>query len=331
LDNHTNISYKNCLTKDVLLNYMSGKLTVADCREAELHINNCLLCGDAVEGFYQLSDIEREQLLQKINLSNITTVSNPIKKFKVYWAAAALALLVGSIVIYDAMQPDKEIVIAKNEKAKMPTEVKLPSKEDAIQEPAAVAHPPDNEVSRITPNKSQIIEAKKNVVATPNIAKPKAPDQKEDPAPSPAAPVAISEVKALAQENDNANIATTATNKEATYDIAAPPPTVTTATKLEIEGVKSEELTQPNIATGNATTESFVSKKSTAKREVNYSDKQIADLLKAATQAEENENYSKAINLYSLLLKHYQSVNNTKGIELCKSNIKRLQSLNSDY
>jgi hypothetical protein len=331
LDNQTNISYKNCLTKDALLNYMSGKLTVADCREVELHITNCLLCGDAVEGLYQLSDIEREQLLQKINLSNTTKVSNPIKKFKVYWAAAALALLVGSIVIYDAMQPDKEIVIAKNEKAKMPTEVKLQSKEDAIQEPAAVAHPPDNEVSRITPNKSPIIEAKKNVVTIPNIDKSKASDKKEDPAPSPAAPVALTEVKALAQEDEKSDIVGTATNNEAQNEIAAPPPTVTTATKLEVEGVKSKDLAQPSVATGNATTESFVSKKSTAKREVNYSDKQIADLLKAATQAEENENYSKAINLYSLLLKHYQSVNNTKGIELCKSNIKRLQSLNSDY
>ncbi|MCA6362827.1 MAG: hypothetical protein IM638_07290 [Bacteroidetes bacterium] len=48
-----------CLTEEQLLAYIDGKMSAAEQHEAELHITDCAMCSDAVDGWHLVNDREK--------------------------------------------------------------------------------------------------------------------------------------------------------------------------------------------------------------------------------------------------------------------------------
>lgn len=52
-------STTRCLSQQQLLNYVQGKLTAEEQHEVEMHLSDCELCSDALEGLEAIKDKEK--------------------------------------------------------------------------------------------------------------------------------------------------------------------------------------------------------------------------------------------------------------------------------
>jgi len=117
-----NTDYKNiftqssCLTNDELTNYVSSNLSVNDIRKVELHIADCQMCNDELEGLQILNDNEKLPIINASLNSKIDSyfnkkdisiqiINEEKKSFnfkKTFSIAASIALLItGAFFIYD--------------------------------------------------------------------------------------------------------------------------------------------------------------------------------------------------------------------------------------
>ncbi|PIY02099.1 MAG: hypothetical protein COZ21_15915, partial [Bacteroidetes bacterium CG_4_10_14_3_um_filter_31_20] len=113
--NKINISFNktDCLSEQMLKDYQQGLLSKEQIRMVELHLADCEICNDYVEGLSLLSnsnelETESQIIINKINKKNT-------KKNKIWLFAAAasifIAISLSSIILFF---PSKNKYIADN-------------------------------------------------------------------------------------------------------------------------------------------------------------------------------------------------------------------------
>jgi hypothetical protein len=104
-----------CINEANLLNYLSGNCDAVTKRSIELHISDCDLCSDAIEGLMTLSTSEINDALTRINLPE--RINAPLKSNRriVWWTLAAAASVLLFVAISKSVikndEPDKNLVI----------------------------------------------------------------------------------------------------------------------------------------------------------------------------------------------------------------------------
>lgn len=112
-----------CLSQEVLIRYVKGELNAAEKRNVELHLADCEICFDTVEG---LSLVEKERLTniqQELagRIQNRIAQDDKIKVIPIYrkWyamAAAIAALIMISVYVVNVYEKDNELArVEKNE------------------------------------------------------------------------------------------------------------------------------------------------------------------------------------------------------------------------
>ena len=82
-----------CLNREQLLNYTNNTLTPSDKHKVEVHLVDCALCNDALEGFDMLTGtaVLDETMDQVRALTHSEQIQGNKITWKVWMAAAALA------------------------------------------------------------------------------------------------------------------------------------------------------------------------------------------------------------------------------------------------
>jgi TonB family protein len=102
------------LSEEQMMRYQKGRMSPAEMREVELHLLNCEMCSDAMEGFELISSEEFTSDMKDIKsmLQESLGVEKPQRKhFYLHFAAAAsvLLLIVSSIVFFISRGLDVEL------------------------------------------------------------------------------------------------------------------------------------------------------------------------------------------------------------------------------
>lgn len=195
-----NTDYKNifnqspCLTNDEMIDYISGKLSEDKIRKVELHIADCEMCSDELEGLSYLNDIKQLPIITSSLNNKIDDYFNkgkkiiPIhteenkttnKKFnlkRTFSIAASIALLItAGYFIYDI----------QNTSSNKLAEANIPAKDEYIKET------PSNEIIKeedvkeeLTSNNKELnkpSENKKEKVNTVSDKKIKTETEKSKP------------------------------------------------------------------------------------------------------------------------------------------------------
>lgn len=122
--NHTN-SYKEYSAEDIR-RYLSGQMNAADMNALEKAALDDPFLADAIEGYQTAKEEHGDELIStkldslKKQLSEKTTIGTqaPVRSFRWQWAAAAVLLITGTIVVYTNVNKSDapENTIAINEK-----------------------------------------------------------------------------------------------------------------------------------------------------------------------------------------------------------------------
>lgn len=107
-----------CLTQNELLDYLAGRLHGERLRKAELHIADCELCADAVEGLSLLTETEQHTSIE--NLEN--RLKERVKEQSVLYVlfkravaiAAVLLLVIGGAFYLNELLNKKQTQVAEN-------------------------------------------------------------------------------------------------------------------------------------------------------------------------------------------------------------------------
>jgi tetratricopeptide (TPR) repeat protein len=89
-----------CLSEEALLNYVKDKLSATDKKRAEMHLLDCRLCTDALEGMALLSPAEFSKhttmLRQRVSINSGAGAAGRVVRFRP-WRLAAAATVIGSL------------------------------------------------------------------------------------------------------------------------------------------------------------------------------------------------------------------------------------------
>lgn len=107
-----------CLTQNELFDYLAGRLHGERLRKAELHIADCELCADAVEGLSLLTETEQHSSFE--NLDN--RIKERVKEQPVLYVlfkravaiAAVLLLMIGGAFYLNELLNKKQTQVAEN-------------------------------------------------------------------------------------------------------------------------------------------------------------------------------------------------------------------------
>ncbi|MBP6455971.1 MAG: tetratricopeptide repeat protein [Chitinophagaceae bacterium] len=164
-----------CLSKNQLFDYLEYKLSKEEVYIIESHLNDCELCSDAIDGFYE----NKNSKIQLVDLKNIINskiealpeqqILKSTKKTNTNWAwAAALLLLIsiGGFSLFKYIDSNKQ-QNSKNELAKNDKniEVKTPNDENDI----VISSDEIKEKINTENKKSEIIAKNDNVIVGPRL------------------------------------------------------------------------------------------------------------------------------------------------------------------
>jgi len=97
-----------CLSQEVMQNYIAGKLSDAQKREVEVHLADCEMCSDELDGFLQIENTKKlNSIVANLNIQIDNKISEQkqkkiviFKKIKpLYSIAALLLVLIGISVV----------------------------------------------------------------------------------------------------------------------------------------------------------------------------------------------------------------------------------------
>jgi TolA-binding protein len=163
MNNKISFDSETCLTTQELFAYAQAQSNAAITRRVELHIADCPLCSDALEG---LQIVDNENFIHTHRTVNLLLKEkyNPTKVITMYsvmrWAAAAsiAAFLIG-FGWWNYSQKAQNEAIAKNE---IETEITIPSTDSSDAQLATIAQ--DN----LSPQKNKIPKGEKLIVPKEN-------------------------------------------------------------------------------------------------------------------------------------------------------------------
>lgn len=166
----------SCLTENEIRDYISGKLSNEKLREAELHLADCLMCSDEIEGLLILSDKNKlntivaglnSQIDNKISNTklkadlNIKKNKNIARRFISIAASFALIIAAGFLIKFymtqtgnkTAYSPEKEII--KEKKIIIPEKNNIPeltdNKENTVTDITKQKEQEKNKTENFTP------------------------------------------------------------------------------------------------------------------------------------------------------------------------------------
>lgn len=93
-------NYSGCLSEKALIEYLNGKLSKKDAHIIEMHLLECDLCSDAIDGFSGISEKKLDTAIK--NVSELNPVFNKQifpKWLKYTSVAAAIAIIITSTVL----------------------------------------------------------------------------------------------------------------------------------------------------------------------------------------------------------------------------------------
>ncbi len=111
-----------CLTQNEMLDYLAGRLHGERLRKAELHIADCELCADAVEGLSLLTETEQHSSIEKLE----NRIKERVKEQSVLYVlfkravaiAAVLLLVIGGAFYLNELINKKQTQVAENSSEK---------------------------------------------------------------------------------------------------------------------------------------------------------------------------------------------------------------------
>ncbi|MGL5891204.1 MAG: anti-sigma factor family protein, partial [Bacteroidia bacterium] len=171
-----------CLTEEQLMAYLGGKLTPALQHEAELHITDCAMCSDAVDGWRLVNDRSKVNLfpaeVQLQAAANPTAVNEedekkpkviPLHPRRKLWLSIAASVAVIAVIAttIKVLLPSSNKELAENTPAKTQIIPKAPAQEEAevAAKDSVVAPPPPLLKTEIVVGKPDYVVAEKNLFA----------------------------------------------------------------------------------------------------------------------------------------------------------------------
>jgi hypothetical protein len=120
-----------CLTEEQLLAYIDGKMSAAEQHEAELHITDCALCSDAVDGWQLVKDRDKALAFPaEVTMAAASAQPEvksepkviPLQSNRRLWLsiAASVAVILVIAATITIIVPDKDKQLAENTAAKKP-------------------------------------------------------------------------------------------------------------------------------------------------------------------------------------------------------------------
>jgi len=119
--NNYNISFNqtDCPSEQVLNNYFSGNLSKSEIRKVELHLADCQMCSDYLDGLSEINDMAELKHQTQIILNKI---NNKSKKNKIlYYVTAASILLAIALTTLILIIPQKNKFVAQDLTLSKPT------------------------------------------------------------------------------------------------------------------------------------------------------------------------------------------------------------------
>lgn len=166
-----------CISREDLIRYLNGQTDKKETRRIELHISECLLCGDAVEGFqkkgnYALLPSEFEGLEKELLKKYAAPSSGVIPLWRKLSAAAAILIFFGISLYFITLQLNKP----KDKTLITQTETTVPQPEPAVEEEKQTESPNDkapvlaDNAKPTEIQKTHTEEIKKESSPTPNLS-----------------------------------------------------------------------------------------------------------------------------------------------------------------
>jgi len=117
---YTKLPSDPCLTQEQITAYIDGKLSAADQHACEMHIADCAMCDDALEGLALVKDrsVLALPLIKESSAptgSKIIPLHEPNRKKMWYAVAAILVLVLGSTIVVKLMDSSGPDSFADNE------------------------------------------------------------------------------------------------------------------------------------------------------------------------------------------------------------------------
>jgi len=157
---HTVFSGSDCPTHDQLLGYVDNRLPEKEKHLIEMHLVDCEMCSDEVEGLAAMRDPEQlpvivEELEQRVAASQSRRFRMNTRA--ILAAAAIIVLLVGAVFIFRYVVWQNQEPLISEQATAPPTE-----QEDDLQQKAAdEAPPPPTETSK---HKQQEVRSRSDVI-----------------------------------------------------------------------------------------------------------------------------------------------------------------------
>ena len=122
--NHNIFSETDCLSEQMLFDYIDKKLSAKDCHVVERHLLSCELCSDAMEGLETLKDRNRistikSEVNKRISSQKETKIISINYKI-VLSIAASILLLIGGVFFFNLLNNNNEMAALKQDEAVLP-------------------------------------------------------------------------------------------------------------------------------------------------------------------------------------------------------------------
>jgi tetratricopeptide (TPR) repeat protein len=168
-----------CLSQEVLIRYVKNELNAAEKRGVELHLADCEICFDAVEGLILIESNRLNAIQQELSnrIEKRIQQDEKVKVIPVYkrWysmAAAIAALIMISVYVVNVYEKDTDL--AQAETAKLPVTENNPVKEqtEALTSEVQNIDPKTNTNPSVSEKKEEVVvsaNAEGDVAAEKNI------------------------------------------------------------------------------------------------------------------------------------------------------------------
>lgn len=170
-----------CLSREAILASLENRLSPAEKFLVQEHVGDCLLCKDALEGYYEISPVHSRNLLVDLNYSMQHQLlhSDPKKslsrKLKLSLAAAVLLAFVGIFSIIRFLPKEKGSPVAQD----FPREVLSPKTDESAVANRKESQAPEREQITSSQVRKQPVPAASRNESSENTPEPVASVQEE--------------------------------------------------------------------------------------------------------------------------------------------------------
>jgi len=175
----TNFNSDQHLNNEELIAYKLGNLSNKEMHRLELHLVDCELCNDALEGLANIDQVVLDKHLSNIRIKTKTKPRDSIS-IKQIMAIAASVILIAVVSIVLLNLPQEEPAIAENRVAiekEQPKEKEIEKSSDKIEKPDSSLIPEKSQLAITEPAAEQITGVSAPVTA--RIAQPASEEEVE--------------------------------------------------------------------------------------------------------------------------------------------------------